>query len=710
MRDLGDIKKKQLLFFVLTSFLIGLFFDISFGHRLDNWIHDSAIVFQHRTEWKHSGIVVLDDEVPFNVGRKQALSLFALATERLIAMGAKGVFLDARIPKELEGRMPYAQCIKKDGSVHWSSPECSISPTQQCRVDSSEIGQAPLKMNKDAIKFFRIAPYLNNESNLPDFLLFGFETIDAIPEEGLVVSDRLVTFNSPIARWVDLSKDHAVHALATFSQTEKTDKLFKHNFSDKLCNEIYPCRRIRLSKPNYGIELHGKRLILPVSRLASCDEEIALQTALLLRDKVVILQTTAPNESTDLVVTAMTTALFGPKLMTPGAQYLIDEVETLINQDSPKPPNDWIKITLFITVAIGSVLAALFFHQMVLRFLALGLFVFLTALCFLNPIVQLWPVMATMVVCFFGIGQVVTVMLFLGAKEGRLVRRYIPEQVRNLLMPLKPKESFENKRCHVVVLMSDLAGYTTVTGLIKEPRLVLEVMNDYLSETSYVLQKKYGGILEAYVGDMVCYYWRVDNKQDQVEIFKKALLGAIELRELQKNFFISLQGKYKDKIDQESLKKISNIIDAGIGVTEGNVVMGDLGPEYGVKKFGILGDPLNLAARIEGLTRLFNTDIIIAGDFLDAIKSAGLSKRKLGVVRVKGRVSAETLYALGSTNDLCFETASIKQWEQWRESVETKSNDQPICPDCYTTDKNTIKDWLYRGLLSSDGVWYLDNK
>jgi adenylate cyclase len=193
-------------------------------------------------------------------------------------------------------------------------------------------------------------------------------------------------------------------------------------------------------------------------------------------------------------------------------------------------------------------------------------------------------------------------------------------------------------------------------------------------------------------------------------MYKKALLGAIELRELQKKFFSSLEKRYQNKIDKKSLKSIENIIDAGIGVTVGNVVMGNLGPLHGIKKFGILGDPLNLVSRIESLTRLFNTEIIIAGDFLDAVKQSGLVVRKLGTMKVKGRLIPETLYALGCSDDQRFEQANIEKWTYWLEDLELNKCSDRVCPDCYQKDKNTLETWNRSGLLGDDGVWYLDEK
>ncbi len=710
MLDLTTVKKSVLVFSVINAFFTGLIADYFFANKLDYWIHDSAIVFQHRTQWNHSGIVVLDDDVPFNVGRKQALPLFARATERLIEAGAKGVFLDARVSKDIEGRMPYAQCIKSDGMVQWSMPDCSQSANQQCQINHSELGDAPLKMHADAINNFLIAPYLDAQNNLPSFLLFGVEASFNKELDELVVSDRLVTFDSPIARWVDLSEDHAVSKLIEFSQAEKKIRLYQRQPSDELCNAKHPCRRIRLSLPKYYVEQGGEQKILPVSQLASCDVATALQTASLLKDKVVVLQTTAPDESTDLVVTPMTTALFGPKLMTPGAQYIIDEIETIINQDSPQPPPYIVKVLLFAGVAVLSVMAGMLLQQALLWIFGGLIFIALCLLCVLNPIVQLWPVVATMLAFLMGAGQIVFIHLIVGYKEGTLARKYLPTQVHRMLMTLRKNESFVSRRCHVAVLMSDLAGYTTVTGLLKEPYLVLELMNDYLEETSYVLQKIYDGILEAYVGDMVCYYWAEDKEKDRGQMYKKVLLGAIELRELQRYFFITLQKRYKNKIDTQSLQRINSIIDAGIGITAGNVVMGDLGPKHGIKKFGILGDPLNLAARIESLTRLFNTDIIIVEDFLEAAQLSGLVVRKLGSIKVKGRVLPETLYALGCSDEKRFDKNNVEKWTLWLDGVESGVDTQRICPDCYQKDMSTVNDWLSRNLLGSDGVWYLDEK
>jgi adenylate cyclase len=395
--------------------------------------------------------------------------------------------------------------------------------------------------------------------------------------------------------------------------------------------------------------------------------------------------------------------------MTPGAQYLVDELETLLNQDFPQQPPQAVRIALFICAAASSVLLGAYFSQALLLLGAVVIFVVMAALCFFYPIIQLWPVTAVMVTYSFGAVQVVAMQLILGARKGKILSEILPRQV---LDQLEKVDSFRSKQCNVVVLMSDLAGYTTVTELLKKPEYVMDLMNDYLGSTSIVLQKEYNGILEAYVGDMVCYYWEYEAGKE-LAIYKQVLDAAIKLALLQKNFFSSVADRYKELLTPDVLKEISTLINAGIGITAGTVVKGNLGPKTGLKKFAILGDPINLASRIESLTRHFNTEIIVTGDFAKAITvEDNLAVRRLGSIKVKGRSVPEVLYALGETSDPRFMAENIKVWEQWIAQIEkgTPVNNMAACPDIYSKDRKTVLDWREKGVMGENGVWQLHEK
>lgn len=704
------INAKLLLNFILVAALSGIGLDFTFDTSIDYWVHDSAIVKQVRSQWKYVAVVVMDEKIPAEVTRVQALPLFALATERLAAAGAKGVFLDARVSKELEGRMPYASCIESNGEVRWSIPQCAATSVNQCQVLSSEAGKAPLKMTAQAISQFKMAPFPAGQKDLPDFLLFDFDAAALISEQGVEASDRLITRRSSIARWIDLSSDHAVLKMAESVDPNLLRASLQDGSQNEICDKGYSCKRIRLSKPLYDLQSNDERQFLPLSTLASCDQDTANRAAALVKNKAVIFQVTTPTETSDMVITPMTTALAGPKLLTPGAQYLADAVETLLNHDYPQRPGNIINVILFIGVAIISVLSGAYLRLPMLWLVGGLIFTGIIALCFFNPILQLWPVTATMTTLLAGALQTTGARLVIGFREGKLVSQYLPQQVHSMLLKLKTDESFKNTCSQVVVLMSDLEGYTTITGILKEPENLLNLMNDYLTETSLMLQDKYHGWLEAYVGDMVCYHWPfLENEKEQ--IYQNALQAALELAILQQKFFASVTSRYVDKFEPEVLEEIGKTINAGIALTAGLVVMGDLGPQHGVRKFGILGDPLNLVSRIEGLTRMFNTEIIVTGELAETAKKLGIPARRLGLICVKGRNTSAMLYAIGSRDDQRFTAENIIAWENWLTAIERHRQETALpCPNIYRQDRLTVENWLKRGLLTEQGVWQLHEK
>jgi adenylate cyclase len=164
--------------------------------------------------------------------------------------------------------------------------------------------------------------------------------------------------------------------------------------------------------------------------------------------------------------------------------------------------------------------------------------------------------------------------------------------------------------------------------------------------------------------------------------------------------------------DRQIQAHIEEGMRAGIGLAFGDLTMGNIGPEKGIKKFGILGDPLNLSSRLEGLTRRFSSDIIASQAFLDAARTLEITTRRLAAVKVKGRSEAETIYALGDHRDPRFDPRRVEQWETWLTKIEHQG--EWVSPDPemgYETDVETIRSWLERGLFQpEEGVWYLDEK
>ena len=146
-----------------------------------------------------------------------------------------------------------------------------------------------------------MAPFIDeNQANLPNFLLFGWDDEGLIPVADLVASDRLVTKNAAVARWMDLSINHANTTMASFINPDRVANIISEQAQEE-CEKGIPCQRVRLSYPKQTLQFSAKNPIIPVSALASCDPETAIMAASIFKDRIAILQLTTLTESTDSI-------------------------------------------------------------------------------------------------------------------------------------------------------------------------------------------------------------------------------------------------------------------------------------------------------------------------------------------------------------------------------------------------------------------------
>ncbi len=690
---------------------LGLLMDEHFHTRPDRVIHDAAVVAEPRSEWRYTAIVGLDQGVALEVGRKQLLPLYAAATERAIEAGARAVFLDARLVPEMERRMPYAACIDQQKGVVWSSPQCKARD-DQCQITSSPLAlRGPFHLSTRALPHFLLAPPLTEKQPPPLWLLFGpaaMQVLDegAIPRVDIFTADDGA--RDGVRRWLVLDKGFAAAALAARFDAAATDAAMQVEAGDLPCDQLH-CRRVRFSEPVLRLD-SDSHPILALSRLADCDHNAAGDYARRLQDRVVILQMTALDESTDQHVTPMTVAWGGPHMLSSGPQLVADSVETLLRGDQPRRPNAILRYLLVLLAAACGVLAGahLRYHiALLVPFIALAL---VTLLCFIDTAHPLWPVTVTTLSCALGVGGAIGVHLMLGTKRGALVARYLPPPVRKMLLSQKGHRAFINQRRYAVILMSDLAGYTTITSQLKDPAAVINLLNDYLKETTTTLQQRFGGWLECYVADMVCFYWPSEDTTPDPSQVQATLRAAQELRQLQHDYFSSLSKRRIETIDPQTLAQVSRGINAGIGIAAGIVVMGNVGPDNGIQKFGVLGDCVNLASRVEGLTRHFNTEIIVCDELGSTSREQGFGVRRLARVKVKGRTEASELYAMGSADDPRFESERVAQWEDWLEALQSGGEPKREPDPLFSQDSKTLLAWREQGYLSEAGVWELMHK
>jgi adenylate cyclase len=186
----------------------------------------------------------------------------------------------------------------------------------------------------------------------------------------------------------------------------------------------------------------------------------------------------------------------------------------------------------------------------------------------------------------------------------------------------------------LTVLFSDIRAFTTLAENLP-PKDVVSLLNEYLQRMTQVVFK-YDGTLDKYVGDeiMAFYGAPLEGQTDHAERACRTALDMIkELRSL----------------NEERIKKHQPTFNIGIGINTGKMVVGNMGSDL-KKDYTVIGDNVNLGARLEGTNKKFKTNIIISEFTYQKVKDK-VKVRELGFETVKGKQKPVKIYELVGMKD-----------------------------------------------------------
>ncbi len=181
----------------------------------------------------------------------------------------------------------------------------------------------------------------------------------------------------------------------------------------------------------------------------------------------------------------------------------------------------------------------------------------------------------------------------------------------------------------VTVLFSDIRGFTGISER-ETPEQIVELLNEYFQRMHGPILA-HRGIVNKYIGDAIMALFNapleVPDHPDQ------AVLAAIEM--------IEQREELNRKLRDTGLPAIKT----GIGIHTGEVVAGNIGAKER-NEYTVIGDAVNLASRLEGVSRKFSEDIMISRETMELIQG-DFSFKRLGNVQVKGRETPVEVYTLG---------------------------------------------------------------
>ncbi|MFL6530983.1 MAG: adenylate/guanylate cyclase domain-containing protein, partial [Chthoniobacterales bacterium] len=185
----------------------------------------------------------------------------------------------------------------------------------------------------------------------------------------------------------------------------------------------------------------------------------------------------------------------------------------------------------------------------------------------------------------------------------------------------------------VTVLFSDLRAFTTMSERLS-PHDMVAILNRYFTRMSAIVEK-HGGVVDKYVGDalMALFGAPLANPDDADRALRTALEMTAGL----------------DELNAEWIARGLSPLEVGIGVNTDIVIAGNMGSETRLN-YTVIGDGVNLASRLEGLTKTpeYQTRIVISASTL-ARASGRYRTRRLGEVAVKGKSNATEIFALLGT-------------------------------------------------------------
>jgi adenylate cyclase len=209
-----------------------------------------------------------------------------------------------------------------------------------------------------------------------------------------------------------------------------------------------------------------------------------------------------------------------------------------------------------------------------------------------------------------------------------VLERYVAPQLVDYVMSNLGAIQLKGDKRELTILISDVRNFTTMTEK-SDPEELIALLDDYLAAMTEIIFK-HNGIVDKFIGDGILAYWGAFTPEKNHA--EEAALAALEMIERLKELNRQWESQGKQPIA------------IGIGINTGKVTFGNIGKGKKIE-FTVIGDAVNLAARLEGLNKEFGTSIVISEE-TRARLGEHAETHTLGGVKVKGKTIETQVYEL----------------------------------------------------------------
>ena len=202
---------------------------------------------------------------------------------------------------------------------------------------------------------------------------------------------------------------------------------------------------------------------------------------------------------------------------------------------------------------------------------------------------------------------------------------YVPKEIVAQMAKHPGEYSMSGKSCEMTVLFSDIRDFTSICEGLTPERLK-NLMNTYFTQMTLSIQDKRGTV-DKYIGDAIMAFWGAP--VSDAEHATHALECGLEMQ------------KALRRLDPVFMKKGWPVLHIGVGMNCGTMSVGDMGSTFR-RSYTVMGDAVNLASRLESLTKEYGVGILVSENIVKEAPS--FIYREVDKVRVKGKLEGITIF------------------------------------------------------------------
>jgi len=295
-------------------------------------------------------------------------------------------------------------------------------------------------------------------------------------------------------------------------------------------------------------------------------------------------------------------------------------------------PNPYVTVLIIFLALLAGISSAhlrLAYASLLFVFFSGGYFLLSLLLFKLNYVI---PLVAPLLALLLAYGSTYIYRFTVEDKNKRRLAQffssYVNEKVVEEILQSDQPIALEGSRKNIAILFSDIRGFTTYSE--KHPaEIVVKILNEYFTAMTEVIWE-HNGTVDKFIGDGLMVFFGAPTA------VHNPTLNALKAASAMRKRLAELNHKWQ----QDGYLPVDN----GIGIHSGEAIVGNIGSDK-KREYTAIGDAVNIASRIEGLTKTLDSPILMSSDSYKCVKGNIRAKSK-GKVPIKGHTDIEVFALL----------------------------------------------------------------